>query len=128
MATPTIYRKLRTNDPPTSQEAAAVKRALAGSLNKLNAMESETVRLQERLAALCQKRNDIHNFVETHQGLLSPIRRIHQDILQEIFYQCLPIAHNSVLDPEAAPLVLGRVCRSWRHIAYSTPKLWSSLH
>lgn len=128
MAVPTIYHKLRTNDPPTDEEAAAVRRAMEQSLNKLKALENETTLLRERLAVLCQKKKDTQDFVMTHRSLVSPVRRLHRDVLQEIFYQCLPTAHNSVPDPDAAPLVLGRVCSSWRQIAYSTPKLWSSLH
>ncbi|KAF7288396.1 hypothetical protein HMN09_01392000 [Mycena chlorophos] len=27
-----------------------------------------------------------------------------------------------------APLLLGRVCKTWRSLVYSTPKLWASLH
>jgi hypothetical protein len=129
MVTPaSISRKLRTNDPLTIEEAVIVRNAIDKPLKKLRVLDGETIRLKNRLVALCQRKKDIESFVEAHQGFLSPARRLHRDILQEIFYQCLPIAHNSVLDPNAAPLVLGRVCSLWRQIAYTTPKLWSSLH
>lgn len=125
---PNLYRKLRTNDPPTSEEAAAVRMTMSGSLDKLQIVEQETARLQSRLAVLCREKKDLHAFVEGHKGLLSPVRRLVPEILQEIFYHCLPTAHNSVLSTKQSPLLLGQVCSQWRQIAYSTPKLWSSLH
>ncbi|KAJ6508389.1 hypothetical protein C8R45DRAFT_967237 [Mycena sanguinolenta] len=57
------------------------------------------------------------------------MRLIPQEILQEIFISCLPTKHNALIDHNEAPLLLGRVCRYWRSVAYhSTPMLWSSIH
>jgi hypothetical protein len=60
--------------------------------------------------------------------MLSPARRLLPDILQEIFVRCLPTGGYSAMSRMDAPLVLGRVCREWRDIAYSTPSLWSAIH
>jgi hypothetical protein len=51
-----------------------------------------------------------------------------QDVLSEIFSSCLPSEHNALIDPAEAPLLLGRICRHWRDVAYSTSMLWSSMH
>ncbi|KAF7364859.1 hypothetical protein MVEN_00356200 [Mycena venus] len=56
------------------------------------------------------------------------MRRIPQDVLVEIFMSCLPSEHNALIDSAEAPLLLGRICRHWRCVAYSTPMLWSSIH
>ncbi|KAJ6508384.1 hypothetical protein C8R45DRAFT_967225 [Mycena sanguinolenta] len=57
------------------------------------------------------------------------MRLIPQEILQEIFISCLSTKHNALIDHNEAPLLLGRVCRYWRSVAYhSTPMLWSSIH
>ncbi|KAF7346513.1 hypothetical protein MSAN_01879400 [Mycena sanguinolenta] len=61
-------------------------------------------------------------------ALISPMRHIPQDILLEIFFACLPPEHDAVIDPAEAPLLLGRICRHWRSVAYATPILWSSIH
>ncbi|KAK7040828.1 hypothetical protein VNI00_009424 [Paramarasmius palmivorus] len=56
------------------------------------------------------------------------MRRLPQDVLSEIFLQCLPknrLPLNSIAE---APLLLTRVCRSWRSIALSTPRLWRAIH
>ncbi|KAF7348283.1 hypothetical protein MSAN_01782000 [Mycena sanguinolenta] len=56
------------------------------------------------------------------------MRLIPQDILLEIFFACLPTRHNAPIDHNEAPLLLGRICRHWREVAYSAPMLWSSIH
>ncbi|KAJ6466428.1 hypothetical protein C8R45DRAFT_488794 [Mycena sanguinolenta] len=61
-------------------------------------------------------------------ALISPMRRLPQDVLLEIFSSCLPSEHNALIDPSEAPLLLGRICRHWRDVAYSAPILWSSIH
>ncbi|EKM75406.1 hypothetical protein AGABI1DRAFT_16326, partial [Agaricus bisporus var. burnettii JB137-S8] len=105
-----------------------VRRVMGRTLKKLGAVEMEITRLQDRLIGLGQRKQDAERFIEVHEGFLSPIRRLVPEILQEIFWLCLPVAHNSVLSAKEAPLLLGRVCSQWRRIAYSTPKLWCSLH
>ncbi|KAJ7845374.1 hypothetical protein B0H14DRAFT_974879 [Mycena olivaceomarginata] len=57
-------------------------------------------------------------------GSYIPLRRIPQDILLAIF----PSEHNTLIDPAEAPLLLGRICRHWRDVVYTTPTLWSSIH
>jgi hypothetical protein len=123
-----VYRKLRTNARLTNEEEAEVRRATSESFNELRAAEKKAARLQERLVVLRQRKKKIENLIDIHQGLLSPIRRVPLDVLQEIFWRCLPSAHNSVLSFKQAPLVFGLVCRRWRQIIYSTPRLWTSLH
>jgi hypothetical protein len=123
-----VYRKIRTNARLTNEEEAEVRRTTGESFNQLQAVKSETARLHERLVVLRQRKKNMEYFIKVHQGLLSPIRRVPPDVLQEIFWRCLPTAHNSVLSFKQAPLVFGLVCRRWRQVAYSTPKLWTSLH
>ncbi|KAJ7311470.1 hypothetical protein DFH08DRAFT_1087834 [Mycena albidolilacea] len=51
------------------------------------------------------------------------------EVLAEIFFFCLPFDEDLLVtpDPGSAPLVLCAVCRQWRSVALSTPKLWSSI-
>ncbi|KAF8871506.1 hypothetical protein BD779DRAFT_460254 [Infundibulicybe gibba] len=59
-----------------------------------------------------------------------PARRAVSDfppeILEKIFLHCLLPGWGSY-SPRDAPLLLIRVCRSWREVAVSTPLLWSRL-
>ncbi|KAJ6531174.1 hypothetical protein B0H19DRAFT_1190686 [Mycena capillaripes] len=49
------------------------------------------------------------------------------EILAEIFTQCLPDDDFTTPSLTTAPLVLCGICRQWRGLALSTPRLWSSL-
>ncbi|KAJ7742570.1 hypothetical protein B0H16DRAFT_1563008 [Mycena metata] len=66
--------------------------------------------------------------VEAHRALLSPARRLPLDVLQEIFVACMPSHRNCVMSAQETPVLLGRICSSWRDISLSTPRLWSRLH
>lgn len=55
-------------------------------------------------------------------------RRLFPEIQSEIFLYCARNDADDLLHPSKAPLVLTRVCRSWRAIALqSTPSLWTFL-
>ncbi|KAJ7226247.1 hypothetical protein B0H12DRAFT_1030545 [Mycena haematopus] len=57
-----------------------------------------------------------------------PILSVPPEIVQEIFVFCVPAdSEPLVADPKVAPLVLLNVCRKWREIALSTPRLWASI-
>ncbi|KAJ7804060.1 hypothetical protein B0H14DRAFT_2198314, partial [Mycena olivaceomarginata] len=45
------------------------------------------------------------------------------DIMQEIFISCLPTKYYAVLSLDHAPLLLCRICRSWRALAHPLPRL-----
>ncbi|KAJ7482214.1 hypothetical protein B0H11DRAFT_2193314 [Mycena galericulata] len=52
------------------------------------------------------------------------------ELMSEIFFQCLPSLRSAQYNypsPHHAPLLLTRVCRRWRLVAISTPRLWGSL-
>jgi hypothetical protein len=59
----------------------------------------------------------------------SPILTLPSEITTEIFTHCVPDAWDSIGRPNvnAAPLLLGRICSSWRSIAAGSPELWKVL-
>ncbi|KAF7370257.1 hypothetical protein MSAN_00656800 [Mycena sanguinolenta] len=57
-----------------------------------------------------------------------PFRRLPRDIIEAIFLACLPAHRNCVMSAQEAPVLLGRICSSWRAISFSAPRLWSRLH
>ncbi|KAF8351019.1 hypothetical protein F5887DRAFT_190525 [Amanita rubescens] len=61
-----------------------------------------------------------------------PINRLPQDVLAEVFVQCLPKFESwpSIEGRSTegiAPLLLCRVCSSWRKLVLSEPRLWQRL-
>ncbi|KAJ7624569.1 hypothetical protein FB45DRAFT_923710 [Roridomyces roridus] len=121
--------KLGTNYCPTDEEIVVMRSLLSDpSLTlRLNALDDEIAVLQKRLDALNADRDDLVAYVESHNALLSPVRRLPLDIIQEIFVACLP-DRNCLMSATEAPVLLGRICSSWRAISLSTPRLWSKLH
>ncbi|KAF5353518.1 hypothetical protein D9756_008021 [Leucocoprinus leucothites] len=126
--TPVSKAILRTTFSPTSEQTAAIKISLEQGALKLQDLEDEVSRLQDLSDKLSLEKQALTTFVDSHAALLSPSNRLPPDILQEVFYHCLPTTHNAIMSITEAPLSLGRVCSRWRQIVYSTPKLWTSIH
>ncbi|KAJ6466400.1 hypothetical protein C8R45DRAFT_1021598 [Mycena sanguinolenta] len=80
------------------------------------------------LTELRAKRALLQKPIDAHMALISPMRHLPQDVLLEIFSSCLPSEYNALIDPSQAPLLLGRICRHWRDVAYGAPMLWNSIH
>jgi len=54
------------------------------------------------------------------------------EIVSHIFTLCLPKVpplhhHGEIQEEWAVPLFLGAICRKWRHIAWSSPRLWTTV-
>ncbi|KAJ7868276.1 hypothetical protein B0H13DRAFT_2064361 [Mycena leptocephala] len=68
--------------------------------------------------------------VQIKQLLLPPcaeIERIDREIAL-LKARRLELNQNAVMSVQTAPLLLGRICSTWRAISLSTPRLWSSIH
>ncbi|KAJ7086330.1 hypothetical protein B0H15DRAFT_740640, partial [Mycena belliarum] len=114
-------QKLHTNYVPSETEAEAIKAHLIPHA-------SEASRLQALIEDLCARRQRELDYIAAHKALVSPARRLPQDVLQEIFLACIPTARNAVMSAQEAPILLCRICSAWRTIALSIPALWASLH
>ncbi|KAF5347268.1 hypothetical protein D9756_009981 [Leucocoprinus leucothites] len=119
---------LRAIHPPTPSEILATRRSLQKGIDRLQALEDDVSHLQKLYNSLLLQQKALNTFIDCHKELMSPFNRLPPDILQEIFYHCLPISRNATMSIDEPPLSLGRVCKRWRHIAYSTPRLWTTLH
>ncbi|KAJ7354544.1 hypothetical protein DFH08DRAFT_855203 [Mycena albidolilacea] len=75
-----------------------------------------------------EERNGLGAYVDAHKALISPARRLPLDIVEEIFVACLPTHRNCVMSASEAPVLLGRICNSWRAISLSIPRLWARIH
>ncbi|KAJ7615510.1 hypothetical protein FB45DRAFT_935866 [Roridomyces roridus] len=119
--------RLGTNYCPTDEEIIAIESFLIGPSLRVNVLDDEIAALHQRLSTLQDERDGLVTHVEAHRALISPVRRLPLDIIQETFVACLP-DRNCVMSATEAPVLLGRVCSSWRSISLSNPRLWSKLH
>ncbi|KAF8199990.1 hypothetical protein K438DRAFT_1516203, partial [Mycena galopus ATCC 62051] len=116
--------RLGTNYCPEDTELPQIKALLVEPCLRLKGIDDEIAIMQKALKMLIEKRDALADYVAAHKALLSPLRRLPLDIIEEIFVACLPAHRNCVMSAQDAPVILGRVCSSWRSISLSTPRLW----
>jgi F-box-like len=108
--------------PPSGPDnARRVKNPLRWELEET---ELELTRVQALLDHLIEKRSSLKQKLNDRE---SPALRLPDEISLEVLMNCLP-ASNSPITPgnlEMTPFQLGHICRSWRYIVWSAPKLWS---
>ncbi|KAF8214973.1 hypothetical protein K438DRAFT_1562116, partial [Mycena galopus ATCC 62051] len=128
LANSPFANRLHTNYVPSEPEILEIRVLLMDPAEELARVEAQIKEMEIALDQLKEQRATLRVPIDAHKALISPMRCIPQDILVEIFLACLPTEHNACIDSAEAPLVLGRICRHWRSVAYSTPMLWRSIH
>ncbi|KAH7918678.1 hypothetical protein BV22DRAFT_1076017 [Leucogyrophana mollusca] len=123
------------NYAASDSESRQIHHIIADQIAQLVDVESEIERVENLMARLrgfhlqlTDSRNKIQQTINRHQGLISCIRRFPAETLGEIFIHCLPPDPHIQPNPRQAPLLLTRICRSWRQVALATPRLWCSLY
>ncbi|KAJ7473920.1 hypothetical protein B0H11DRAFT_1811057 [Mycena galericulata] len=112
---------LNTNYAPSDSEVKWLESHLAPHI-------LEVSRLDSLIRDLSAQRARISQYIDAHKALLSPVRRLPPEIVQEICLACLPKHRNAAMSAKEAPLILTRICSAWRALALSTPALWATLH
>ncbi|KAJ6456468.1 hypothetical protein C8R45DRAFT_1034563 [Mycena sanguinolenta] len=127
MASP-FASHLGTNYCPKDNESAEIRALLTEPTCRLQRLDDEIAELQKAIDKLSEERNTLCTYVDAHKALISPVRRLPLDIIQEIFLACIPMHRNCVMSASEAPVLLGRICSSWRAISQAMPRLWARLH
>lgn len=118
---------LFTNDSPTASEAAQIRAWYVEPALEVAQLNAEISQLGEALAALTRRRDELSSVVDAHRAVLSRVRDIPTEILQQIFLLLTECYEMPRMYRARAPLLLGRVCSRWRRISLGTPELWASL-
>ncbi|KAF7344360.1 F-box domain-containing protein [Mycena sanguinolenta] len=121
-------KMLGTNAILSDSECSSVRSSLEEPLKDLANVTEEISRLQSMIDDAVNRREKLQHFIDAHLALLSPARRLPEDIVRNVFTATLPSTRNATISSEEAPLLLCRVCKSWQAIALSTPQLWASFH
>ncbi|KAF7298542.1 F-box domain-containing protein [Mycena indigotica] len=119
---------LHTNTVPTDEQCDEIRAYLQSYNSRLDELHTEVARLEKLLSVVMHERDELTDFLASHQALISPMRRIPDDVLCLIFLETLPAHRNTALDAKEGPMLLAGVCSHWRALALSTPKLWSKMH
>ncbi|KAJ8078180.1 hypothetical protein PM082_000386 [Marasmius tenuissimus] len=116
-------RVLHTNHVPSARELEELQYLVREPNERIKRLDVEINHLQV-------ERGDFQQFVDSHSALATPFRRLPADIWGDIFVHCLPTnkLNVAVCTVKESPLLLTAVCRTWREIALSTPRLWCALH
>ncbi|KIM36882.1 hypothetical protein M413DRAFT_77600, partial [Hebeloma cylindrosporum] len=125
---PEFAALLRNNDIPSESAIREVKEALKTPFNELREIEVEIQRLCDLVETLKIERQGVQRRIDDYNVILSPVRRLPVDVLHEIFFRCLPTHRNPTMQLSEAPVLLTRICSSWRAIALSSPRIWSKIH
>ncbi|KAF8205443.1 hypothetical protein K438DRAFT_1466115, partial [Mycena galopus ATCC 62051] len=80
--------------------------------------------LQKVIDKLAEERDGLGAYVEAHTALIASVNLLPLDIIQEIFFACLPTHRTCVMSASEAPVLLGRICSGRRIISLSTQRLW----
>lgn len=112
---------------PTAADSRRVQEVITEAKLHLSSLQLAIGRVQGMLQELKDSKNQLSAYIEAHEAVVAPIRRIHDDILIEIFMHCLPPPYEALPHPMKAPLLLARVCQRWRAVIYATPMLWSTI-
>ncbi|KAJ7253536.1 hypothetical protein C8J57DRAFT_1237342 [Mycena rebaudengoi] len=120
--------KLNTNIIPDDAECQQIRDFLVDLRKEVAHLAEQIARMQKLLDDLTRKRDDLTEFIDAHLALVSPARRLPDDVVREIFVASLPANRNCAISAQESPLLLCTICQSWRNLAVSTPRMWASIH
>ena len=119
---------LESNYVATDSESLEIQSLLELPTSRVEELSSQLQELDEQSTKIRTEQSALLLFISKHRALISQIRKLPIDILQEIFIACLPAAHNPVMSRWEPPILLTQICSSWRNVAHATPELWKSIH
>ncbi|KAF8978877.1 hypothetical protein BDQ17DRAFT_1220727, partial [Cyathus striatus] len=114
---------VRSDYYPDSSNRSAIQDSISSSEAPIRALEAEISRFQLATTQLQSRLSNIRKFQKFQHSLLSPIRRLPDELLAEIFgYICSRrINVGRSRDPIWG---LQQVCKRWQTVVASTPLLW----
>ncbi|KAK0466616.1 hypothetical protein IW261DRAFT_1407307, partial [Armillaria novae-zelandiae] len=125
-----IIDLLQTNALPTPIETKSLQATLSETPNRIAELDSLIDSTASLLRYLTNDRNQALENQVNAKTILSPCRRLPNELLINIFIRCSSLRDglDSPLDPHALHWALLYVCRKWREVAIGTPEIWSSIH
>ncbi|KAJ7607910.1 hypothetical protein FB45DRAFT_763762, partial [Roridomyces roridus] len=116
---------LHSNEPPDSSEIPFIQSTSSRIDARLSVLDGEIARLKQFAA----ERAVLVSYGAQTKAALSPMRRMPNELLIEIFVLTVPSVKSDgpwacTFSMRGSPWVLTHVCSRWRAVAISTPALW----
>ncbi|KAK0214318.1 hypothetical protein IW262DRAFT_1466022 [Armillaria fumosa] len=131
-----VAELLSQNGPPLEAETPSLLAAVRDAPASLSVIDVEIRETRKALETLLREREQITLYPSNATMLLQPIRALSNEIFYEIFSWCVfdwqdiatePQGPKDSLDPRCPPWTFTRVSRRWRDVAFSLPRLWSTV-
>ncbi|KAK0462131.1 hypothetical protein IW261DRAFT_199876 [Armillaria novae-zelandiae] len=125
-----IIDLLQTNALPTPIETKSLQATLSQTPNRIAELDSLIDSTASLLRYLTNDRKQALENQVNAKTILSPCRRLPNELLINIFIRCLSARDqlDSPSNPGAFHWTLSHVCRKWREVAICTPEIWSRIH
>ncbi|TFK64343.1 hypothetical protein BDN72DRAFT_963275 [Pluteus cervinus] len=127
-----IQQKRATHLDLSTEDTSAVEAYLEECKQDITSLREKINSTISTIASLCNEVSNTTALLQRKSSqrdfchyLLTPIRYVHQDLLEPIFLACLDLDDTRKRAPPKAPLQVASICYRWREIAHSTPALWS---
>ncbi|KAJ7704589.1 hypothetical protein B0H17DRAFT_13769 [Mycena rosella] len=109
----------------TASERAADRARVEGLEARIEATKAQILELQLAFGALQQEKDSVQGRLDAYTY---PVLTLPNEIVSEIFVHFLPVyPQRSPLLGPSSPSLLGQICRKWRDITLSNPKLWRAV-
>jgi hypothetical protein len=118
---------LSNNLPLSDEHELEVGRTLKHADKELTLLNEEITRFEAMLLDLHARRVHGLSQIHLHRIVVSPLRKLPNAVLAEIFMHCVPDGVDLPVERFSAPWILGQVCSRWRQVALGTPFLWNNL-
>ncbi|KAF6749255.1 hypothetical protein DFP72DRAFT_1173632 [Ephemerocybe angulata] len=113
--------RLNTNYAPTEPEIAQIR-------DYVKENRAALLDIDKAIETLTRHRDSRKSIIDQHEALLSPIRRVPEDILSSIFSQVVNGAKEPAALSRSHPAVfISHASRHWRRLALATPSLWNTI-
>ncbi|KAJ7466184.1 hypothetical protein B0H11DRAFT_2048764 [Mycena galericulata] len=120
---------IHTNGAPTEFQAREIHRLLEAGQDDLARIEESILKVSLILSELQFQKRQRTKSLTALRRILSPIRRLPNELLTEIFLFCRANSTRStvsILDVREAPMLLSHVAAHWRTVSIGTPMLWDT--
>ena len=116
---------LRSGHVPDANEKSSILTTIEGCGVQLDSLDVELSQLKIYINQLRTRRSELELQIRYQKGLLSPIRRLPNELLGEILLHSAGGRVN-VCSPRSDIWQFERVCKKWRDISLSS-EIWSSI-